>query len=112
MSLIDKARFEARGGNGCSNSHYVLQRTTCCGSFAVEDTELADLYTDPGDLRKTLVLMYDPSAGSPPLCPFCNTDDWDFREVEDIDDVPPAWHWATKRGATAMAARKSPTVRT
>ena len=101
MSVIDKARFEARGGNGCSTSHYVLQPTTCCGSFAVGDTELQDLYIDPRDLRKTLMLFYDPGVDCPPACPFCNAEDWDLIEIEDVADVPLPWHWATKRGASA-----------
>jgi len=98
MSVIDKARFEAAGGNGCGSSVYVLQRTTCCGAFAVEDRELADLYLDPADLRRTLTLMYDPSADAPPPCPFCSADDWDMVEVHNLADIPPAWRWAAKVG--------------
>src|SRR5215204_4472626 len=86
MSVTDKTCFESRGGNGCSNSHYVLHRTTCCGSFAVADTALQDLNIDPGDLRKTMMLLYDPRAETPPLCPFCHAEDWDFIEVADVLD--------------------------
>jgi hypothetical protein len=98
MSVIDKSRFEAAGGNGCGSSVYVLQRTTCCAAFAVEDRELADLYLDPADLRRTLTLMYDPSADAPPPRPFRSADDWDMVEVHNVADVPPAWRWAAKVG--------------
>ena len=54
MGVIDKYRFEHRGGHGCSNSDYLLHKTTCCGSFCVEDDELLDLYIDPTDLEKTI----------------------------------------------------------
>ena len=107
MSVIDKLRFEARGGRGCSNSHYLLQRTTCCGSLAVEDIETQDLYIDPSDLRKTMLLVYDPSADAPPLCPFCHAEDWDMREVQDPADAPTAWQWATTRGAAVTSSAAS-----
>ena len=107
MSVIDKSRFESRGGNGCGNSEYVLQRTTCCGAFAVEDTELQDLYIDPNDLRRTMMLFYDPRAESPPLCPFCHAEDWDLVEVRNASDVPMAWQWAAKRGASSTTLRQS-----
>jgi hypothetical protein len=106
MSVIDKSRFEARGGNGCSNSHYLLQRTTCCGSFAVEDIELQDLYVDPNDLRKTMMLLYDPGADSPPLCPFCKAEDWDMMEVVDVAAVRTAWQWAIERAMPTTPLRR------
>jgi hypothetical protein len=94
MSILDKWKFETRGGHGCSNSGYVLQRTTCCGSFAAEDIELQDLYIDPDDLSKSVVLTYDPRSEKPPACPFCGRSEWDMIEVTGIADVPEAWRWA------------------
>ena len=96
-SVLDKWKFEARGGHGCSNSDYRLQRTTCCGSFAVEDTELQDLYIDPNDLDKSVMLMYDPRSEKPPVCPFCGTNQWDMVEVTSAADVPEEWRWAMCR---------------
>ena len=93
MSIVDKWTFEGRGGHGGSNSHYVLHRTTCCGSYAVEDTELQDLYTDPVDLDKSVTLLYDPRSESAPQCPFCRAAEWNMVEVMD-GDVPPPWQWA------------------
>ena len=107
MSLIDKSRFESRGGNGCGSSDYRLQRTTCCGSFAVEDVELQDLYIDPDDLRKTMMLLYDPGADAPPSCPFCNAEDWDMIEVSDPAAVPLAWQWAVARGMPAASFKRA-----
>jgi hypothetical protein len=94
-SLLDKWKFEARGGNGCSNSDYRLKRTTCCGSYAVEDTELVQLYIDPTDLNKSMDLGYSPHhCESPPRCPFCGANDWDMVEVTSAAEVPEAWRWA------------------
>jgi len=95
-SVLDKWKFEARGGHGCSNSDYRLQRTTCCGSFAVEDTELQDLYIDPNDLNKSIMLTYDPRSERPPACPFCQANDWDTVEVTSAVDVPDGWRWAVR----------------
>src|SRR3569833_10884 len=94
MCLIDKRRFDDRGGHGCSNSAYRLQRTTCCNSCAVEDYELNDLYTDPGDLTQSVTLLYDPRSDVPPPCPFCGAREWALVEVEADSDVPESWRWA------------------
>src|SRR5438477_8622357 len=96
MSVIDKYRFEPRGGHGCSNSDYLLRRTRCCGSFGVEDDELQDFYTDPTDLRKTVMLTYHPRSESPPCCPFCGAREWDMVEITNAAEVPDAWRWAMK----------------
>src|SRR5438094_899031 len=97
MGVIDKWRFEARGSHGCSNSDYRLHRTICCGSYAVEDVELLDLYIDAADLNKSVFLGYSPRHGeSPPRCPFCGAEEWDLAEVEAVSDVPEAWRWAAK----------------
>lgn len=92
MGLIDKWRFEARGSVGCSNSDYRLHRTTCCGAYCVEDDELLQLYFDPADLSRNILLI----EGSP--CPICGSQQWDLTEVEDMNDVPPDWLWACKLG--------------
>ena len=97
-SLVNKWRFERRGGHGCSNSDYRLQRTTCCGAFGVEDAELQDLYTDPRDLTRSVLLTYDPRSEPPPACPFCNAATWETVEVTDAAAVPADWRWATERG--------------
>ena len=89
MGVIDKYRFEHRGGHGCSNSDYVLHRTTCCGSFCVEDNELLDLYIDPADLGKATQLYNE----SP--CPFCDSVDWNLSEITELSGVPHDWCWAT-----------------
>jgi hypothetical protein len=96
MSVLDKFKFEARGGHGCSNSHYRLQRTTCCGSFAAEDIELQDLYIAPNDLRKSIMLTYSLRLEKPPVCPFCAAVEWDLVDVNDMADVPETWPWATR----------------
>ncbi len=97
MGVIDKWCFEARGGHGCSNSDYKLHQTTCCGSYAIEDVELCDLYTDPNDLSKSALLGYSPSHGeSLPKCPFCGAAEWDLVEVTNVSNVPEAWRWAVK----------------
>ncbi len=93
-SLLDKWKFEARGGHGCSNSDYRLQRTTCCGSFAVEDTELQDVYIDASDLSKSATLLYDPRSEKPPVCPFCGATEWNMTEVTSTAEVPEGWRWA------------------
>ncbi|MCA9236287.1 MAG: hypothetical protein KDA44_12510 [Planctomycetales bacterium] len=94
MNVLDKFKFEARGGCGCSNSDYRLQRTTCCRSFAVEDDELSDLYVDPNDLSKFVTLLYDPRSEEPPACPFCGASEWDMVEILDDSDIPQEWRWA------------------
>ena len=88
MGVIDKYRFETRGGQGCSNSDYKLNRVTCCGEYCVEDDELLDLYLDPNDLSRTFQLYVDAP------CPFCGATTWDYNEVEELNDVPPSWQWA------------------
>ena len=70
--------------------------TTCCGSFAVEDDELSDLYTVPTDLRTSVTLLYDPRSQAPPRCPFCGAVEWDMVEVVDMSDVPEPWRWAVE----------------
>jgi hypothetical protein len=97
MGVIDKWCFEARGGHGCSNSDYRLHKTTCCGSYAVEDDELLELYIDPADLNKRVDLGYSPRDGEPPpRCPFCGAEKWDLIEIDAPSDVPEAWRWAVK----------------
>src|SRR4051812_1818084 len=93
-SLLDKWKFEARGGHGCTNSDYRLQRTTCCGAYAAEDDELQDLYIDPNDLSKSATLLYDPRSEKPPACPFCGANEWDMIEITSAAEVPEAWGWA------------------
>jgi hypothetical protein len=93
-SIIDKWRFEQRGGHGCSNSDYRLRRTTCCNSFAIEDTEIQDLYIDARDLRRSITLTYDPRSEHPPICPFCFAKQWALVEVNDEKHVPEEWRWA------------------
>jgi hypothetical protein len=95
--VIEKRQFESRGGHGCSNSDYDLLRTMCCGSYAVEDNELQDLYIDPADLTRWITLLYDPRAEAPPRCPFCGAVTWDTNEVTNLAEVPEAWRWATRR---------------
>lgn len=92
MGVIDKYKFESRGGHGCSNSNYVLHRTTCCRRFCVEDSELADLYVDPTDLTRRMPLWRGGEDEFP--CPFCGTLVWDLSEVDELDEVPSDWHWA------------------
>jgi hypothetical protein len=89
MGAVDKCRFEKKGGHGCSNSFYLLDRTTCCGRFRVEDGELHDLYFDPTDLDRRIILR-----DSPQLCPFCRASEWDLIEVDDLNEVPVEWQWA------------------
>lgn len=96
QSILDKWKFEARGGHGCSNSDYRPRRMTCCGSFAVEDTELCDLYTDPKDLNQSVALWYGPRSENPPTCPFCCAVDWAMVEITNPSDVPEAWRWALR----------------
>ena len=62
--VIGKSNCESRGGHGCSNSAYILHRTTCCNSYCVEDEELLDLYIDPNDLSRTLHLVQGSLAHS------------------------------------------------
>lgn len=95
MGMIDKRKFEQVGGVGCSNSDYHLRRTTCCGSYGVEDAELSDLYIDPGDLSKRLSLLVVDSSPMP--CPFCGSLDWDTNDVLELIDIPPAWRrWCSE----------------
>ena len=89
MGVIDRYRFEKRGGFGCSNSDYHLHRTTCCGGYVVEDDELLDLYFDPTDLSRRIDLWEPPKP-----CPLCGAVEWDFTEVEELADVPESWGWA------------------
>jgi hypothetical protein len=97
MSLIDKNRFESRGPCGCSNSHYRLHRTNCCGCFCVEDDELSDLYLDAGDLSKRISLLRHIDDSTPFPCPFCGTSEWDLVEVDELSVVSEAWKWACWR---------------
>ncbi len=94
MGVIDKYRFEKRGGAGCSNSDYRLHRTTCCGGYCVEDDELSDLYLDPADLSRRVSLLRDRADTGPFPCPLCGTAEWDLAEVEELAGVPEEWRWA------------------
>src|SRR5688572_757209 len=94
MGVINKYRFETRGGHGCSNSDYRLHRTTCCGGCCVEDNELSDLYLDAADLSQRVSLLREPSDASPSPCPLCGVFEWDLAEVQGLADVPDEWRWA------------------
>jgi hypothetical protein len=96
MGNIDNYEFEKRGARGCSNSDYYLCRTTCCGAWCVEDTELSDLYTDGTDPSAVLSLLVVNPADILP-CPFCRSETWDFRPVDDPKNVPEEWRWALSR---------------
>jgi hypothetical protein len=74
---------------------------SCCGSFGAEDTELQDLYTDPNDLNKSIMLTYDPRSERPPVCPFCGAAEWDMVEVTSAADVPAEWRWAVPGGQSS-----------
>lgn len=89
MPDIDKYRFESRGGRGCSNSDYGLRRTTCCGAYGVEDSELHDFYFDPADLTRVV-----PLYGTHP-CPLCGIANWDFADVTGEANAQP-WSWAIR----------------
>lgn len=89
MGIIDKYLFEKRGAHGCSNSDYLLHRTTCCGRTCVEDNELLELYVDPDDLNRRVTLRGDVVA-----CPFCGSVKWNLEEILDVADIPDEWRWA------------------
>jgi hypothetical protein len=90
MRRIDNAKFEQRGGSSCSNSYFVLRRTTCCGSFGVEDEELLTFFFDSKDLARRIELF-----GDEKVCPICGADRWDLTEVND-DSWPDEWKWAAE----------------
>ena len=93
MRIVDKYRFESRSRGGCSNSDYLLQRTSCCGRYCVEDDELSDLYFDSGDPSRRITLLRLPS--DPPIpCPCCGALEWELREVTAIGEAPEEWSWA------------------
>jgi hypothetical protein len=94
MGVIDKYRFEKRGGVGCSNSDYHLHRTTCCGGYCIEDHELSDLYIASNDLAKRVSLLRERSDTSLFPCPLCGAVEWDLSEVRELADVPEEWRWA------------------
>jgi hypothetical protein len=95
MSVIDQSRFSQRvGADGASNSHYILERTTCCGRYVVEDDELSYLFLDGTDLSKGFLTLYDPRASEPPTCPLCESPVWDLVEISDLAAVPQEWRWA------------------
>jgi hypothetical protein len=93
MGVIANHRFEARTKGGCSNSEYLLSRTTCCGRYCVEDAELCQLYTDPDRLDSVVLLLRSPDE-PPILCPFCGSTDWDLSRIDGLDQVPATWRWA------------------
>jgi hypothetical protein len=94
VSVIDKNRFEQRGGGGCSNADYHLHQTTCCGAYCVEDDELSDLYLDGADLSRRVSLLREQLDTSLFPCPLCGTVEWDLVEVQGLADVPDEWRWA------------------
>jgi hypothetical protein len=96
MSLIDKQRFERRGPVGCSNSNYIPNLISCCGSFCIEDGELSDLYIAADDLSKRISLLGDQSTIHSLRCPFCDAVEWDLIQVQSVADVPSAWKWACR----------------
>ena len=89
MRILDKYRLETHGANGCSNSDYLLCRTTCCGGHCAEDVELHTLYPDPRDLTRRMD-VWDPQTS----CPLCGVNEWDLIEVTAEADVPEPWRWA------------------
>ena len=95
MSVIDQVRF-SRGLAAArdSNSHYLLERTTCCGRCVVEDDELSYLFLDGTDLSKGTFNLYDPGESGPPACPLCGSVEWDLVEVAELVAVPNEWRWA------------------
>ena len=94
MGIINKYQFEALSGGGCSNSDYRLHRTTCCGTYCVEDDELSDLYLDSADLSRRVSLLQERSDTSPFPCPLCGATSWNLDEVRELADVPNEWRWA------------------
>jgi hypothetical protein len=92
MGVIDKHKFESRRGFGCSNSDYVLRRTSCCGAYCVEDDELLALYLDPTDMTRTFNLWGDEP------CPFCQSSSWELLAVDELEKVPGDWKWAGVAG--------------
>lgn len=92
MGIIDKYKFEHRGGVGCSNSDYHLRQTTCCKAYCVEDDELSDLYLDASDLSRRVSLL---TPDCPDACPYCGSLQWDLTsEVLDLELIPEDWRWA------------------
>ena len=89
MGVIDKYNFESRGGAGCSNSSYRLNRTTCCGGYCVEDDELHGVYFDPANLDRRIDLW------NTNPCPLCDASEWELIEITESTDVPESWRWAS-----------------
>jgi hypothetical protein len=86
MNRLDELKFESAGASGCSNSDYVLCRTTCCAALCVEDVELTQLYVAPDDLSKLVALWGDVDR-----CPICGAAEWDVLPTADDDVVAGSW---------------------
>ena len=86
-----ESKMNSRSKSRNSNSEYLFQRTCCCEKFCVEDTELADLYTDPENLEIKITLYTLDQAEL--RCPFCDAVEFDLVEVSDLKEVPEAWKW-------------------
>lgn len=97
MPSLDPQRLAAWGAPGCSNSHYLLARTTCCRRFVMEDAELGDLYLDPRDPRR---MGTSHACGA---CPLCGAARWDYVHATTWPRPPTGWEWA--RATTPERAR-------
>ena len=102
MGLVDKLVFENRGAHGCSNSDYGFAITTCCERVGVIDDELSDFYWSFETPSKSISLFNE----SP--CPFCDASSWNFRYIENIDQVPEHWRWACDNSPRPGSRRVQP----
>ena len=88
MGTLDNALLERWGARGCSNSHYELVRSSCCGAFFVEDRELCVLYwnsNSPSARLNTFELE---------RCPACSTAQWDYETLPNQPVLSTPWAWA------------------
>lgn len=88
MGLVDKLVFENRGAHGCSNSDYAFAITTCYERVGVIDHELSDFYWS-FETPSQSISLFNESA-----CPFCDASNWNFRQLDDMEQVPEHWRWA------------------
>lgn len=90
VTRLESSLLDAWGANGCSNSDYLLGKTTCCGLHLVLDTEIGLYYSDAADPEAV------ERSWETECCPGCGQSEWDFVElsVDELETTP--WDWARR----------------
>jgi hypothetical protein len=89
MYTIDDDKFSRKTSHACTNSSFILCKTSCCNKYFIKDVELTLFYIDPNNLNTIIDISHD----SP--CFFCNSQSFDYLQIQDYADISEPdniWH--------------------